>query len=340
VTLPPARYNTGEQSIAFARKSLSLLRAAPGIDQAAMALIVPFGFNAYPRAFTIPGKPDPHATITADSITGNYFATMRIPLLRGRDFNAHDTAHSAPVAIVSASLARRYFGSIDVVGKRISLTPFTATAPVPMTIVAVARDTRTSLAATPDTELYVPFEQLPAALFFVVRSALPTAALRKQVETSFRGVDPAISPPIVQSYSDLLNQDAIRAQAAMMLFGILALLSLVLALAGVYAVTAYGVTQRTREFGIRQALGAKAHDIRMSVIGGAIIQASLGIASGLVIAAIFGRLLQGLLFQTSPLDPLTLAGSVALILVAISLAALLPAHRASCVEPAVAIRYE
>jgi putative ABC transport system permease protein len=125
-----------------------------------------------------------------------------------------------------------------------------------------------------------------------------------------------------------------------MLFGVLALLSLVLALAGVYAVTAYGVAQRTREFGIRQALGAKTRDILVSVVGGALAQASLGIATGLVVAAIFGRLLQGLLFQTSPLDPLTLAGSVGLILIAMSLAALLPAHRASRVDPAVAIRYE
>jgi predicted permease len=340
VTLPAARYNTNQRTISFARKGLSALRAAPGIERAAMALIVPFGFNTYPRAFTIPGKPDPHATVTANSITSDYFATMRIPLLRGRDFNASDTAHSAPVAIVSASLARRYFGSIDVVGKQISLTPFTPTVPIPMTIVAVAADTRTSLAATPETELYVPFEQLPAALFFVTRSALPTAALRAQIAASFRNIDPTISPPIVQSYNEWLSQDAIRAQAAMTLFGMLALLSLALALAGVYAVTAYGVTQRTREFGIRQALGARARDILVSVVGGAMVQASLGIATGLVVAAIFGRLLQGLLFETSPLDPLTLVGSVGLILVAVSFAALLPAHRASRVDPAAAIRYE
>jgi predicted permease len=340
ITLPNIRYNTPEQGISFERKSLSALRASPGVESAAMALIVPFGFNAYPRAFTIPGKPDPHATVTANPITGNYFRTMRIPVLRGRDFDVNDTARSAPVAIVTASLARRYFGSIDVVGKQISLTPFTPTAPIPMTIVAVAGDTRTSLAGTPDAELYVPFEQLPTALFYVVRSTLPVASLRAQVEASFHGVDPTIAPPIVQSYKTLLSRDAIRAQAAMMLFGVLALLSLVLALAGVYAVTAYGVAQRTREFGIRQALGARARDILVSVVGGAMAQASLGIASGLVVAAIFGRLLQGLLFQTSPLDPLTLVGSVGLILVAITCAALLPAHRASRVDPAVAIRYE
>jgi len=340
ITLPATRYATPARTVAFARKSLSALRASPGIESAAMALIVPFGFNTYPRAFTIPGKLDPHATITANSITGDYFRTMRIPLLHGRDFNANDTARSAPVAIVSASLARRYFGSVDVVGKQIALTPFTATPPVAMTIVAVAGDTRASLAATPDTELYVPFEQLPAALFYVARSPLPVASLRAQVEASFRQIDPSISPPIVQSYDAWLSRDAIRAQAATLLFGTLALLSLVLALAGVYAVTAYGVTQRTREFGIRQALGAKARDILIAVVGGALVQASLGIASGLVLAAIFGRLLQGLLFETSPLDPLTLVGSVGLILVAMSCAAALPARRAVRLDPSAAIRYE
>jgi putative ABC transport system permease protein len=340
ITLPTARYNTPEKAIAFERKSLPILRAAPGIESAAMALIVPFSTNTYPRAFTIPGKPDPHAAVPTDAITGGYFSAMRIPLLRGRDFNANDTARAAPVAIVTATFARRYFGSTDVIGKQLGLIPFTLTAAVPMTIVAVAGDTRASLAATPDAQIYVPFEQLPSVLFFVVRSSLPSATLLAQIDASFRDVDSNIAPPSVQSYGELLHRDAIRARAAMLLFGTLALLSLLLALAGVYAVTAYGVVQRTREFGIRQALGARAQDLLVSVVGDAMVQASLGIASGLVVAAIFGRLLQGLLFQTSPLDPLTLVGSVGLILAAITCAALLPAHRASRVDPAVTIRYE
>lgn len=340
VTLPNLQYDTDDRTIALERRSLSVLRASPGVQSVAMALIVPFGFNTYPRAFTIPRRPDPHATVTTNVITGDYFRTMQIPLLEGRDFGPNDTARSAPVAIVSANFARRYFGSTNVIGRQVTLTPFTATQAVPMTIVGVAGDTRTSLTGTPDTEIYVPFEQLPTALFYVVRSVLPPAALRAQIDASFRAVNASIAAPSVQSYDVLLSQDAIRARAAMMMFAVLALLSLVLALAGVYAVTAYGVVQRTREFGIRQALGARARDILTDVVGGAIVQASLGVASGLVVAAIFGRLLQGLLFETSPLDPATLVGSVGLMLVAVALAAVLPAHRASRVEPAVAIRYE
>jgi putative ABC transport system permease protein len=340
ITLPNSRYNTAAQSISFAQKSLPALRGLPGVRSAAMALIVPFGFNTYPRAFTIPGKPDPHATVAASAISGDYFRTMQIPLLAGRDFGANDTARSAPVAIVTAGFARRFFGSTDVIGKQISLTPFTRTAPIPMTIVAVAGDTRTSLATAPDAEIYVPFEQLPAALFYVVRSALPIAPLRAEIEASLRAADPTLAPPGIQPYDVLLSQDAIRTRAAMLLFGVLALLALVLALAGVYAVTAYGVVQRTREFGIRQALGARARDILAEVVGGAIVHASLGVAAGLIVAAIFGRLLEGLLFETSPLDPATLLGSVGLMLVAVAISAMLPAHRAARVDPAVAIRHE
>jgi ABC-type antimicrobial peptide transport system permease subunit len=144
----------------------------------------------------------------------------------------------------------------------------------------------------------------------------------------------------LQSYGELTAQDAIRSEAATLLFGVLAALALILSLAGIYAVTAYSVEQRTREFGIRQAVGARTQDVMNDVFRGALLQTGIGIAAGLVLAAIFTRLLSGLLFEISPLDPLTYAGVIVLMLLAVIAAAVIPALRAAQIQPALAIRYE
>ncbi len=155
-----------------------------------------------------------------------------------------------------------------------------------------------------------------------------------------RRIDPLLAPPGIQSYDALLAGDAIRSEAAMLLFGVLAGLALILSLAGIYAVTAYSVEQRTREFGIRQAVGARATDLMRDVLRNALLQTAAGIAGGILLAALFTRLLADLLFEVSPLDPLTFGGVVALMVIAVAGAATIPALRAARVQPASAIRYE
>jgi putative ABC transport system permease protein len=241
---------------------------------------------------------------------------------------------------VNASFARRYFGTIDVIGKQIALTPFVPSAkPVPQTIVGVVADTRTSYSRMPEPQLYIPEEQIPLALFYVVRTS-SDMPLASAVAAEFSRIDPSVAPPNVQSYSTLLAGDAVRSQAATLLFGILAMLALILALAGIYAITAYSVEQRTQEFGIRQAIGARTGDVMNDVMRKALLQTGVGIGAGLVLAAIFTRLLAGLLFQVSPLDPLTYAGVILLMVLAVVAAAAIPAVRAARIQPASAIRYE
>lgn len=336
---PKAAYEVSSAVTAFSHRVVKGLRAMPGVTDAAAAIIVPFGFNTYPRAFTIPGRPDPHATVTTNAISAHFFHTMEIPLLRGRDFNARDASSTASTAIVSAGFARHYFGTIDVVGRQIALTPFTPTKPVPQTIVGVAGDTRSSLARVPEPQIYIPQEQIPLALFYVVRTT-GDISIAAPVTAEFASIDPAVAPPHVESFGTLLARDAVRSQAATILFGILALLALILSLAGIYAVTAYSVEQRTREFGIRQAIGARAGDVMNDVLRGALTQTGIGIAAGLALAAIFTRLLSGLLFEISPLDPLTYAGVMVVMVLAVVAAAAVPAVRAARVQPATAIRYE
>ncbi len=337
---PNAAFKASNSVMVFQHRMIDALRSTPGVADAAAAIIVPFGFNSYPRAFTIPGRPDPHATVSTDAISSGFFSTMQIRMLRGRGFNTRDASSTASTAIVNAAFARRFFGTVDVVGKQIALTPFVPSAkPVPQTIVGVVADTRASYSQLPQPQLYIPEEQIPLALFYVVRtnSDIPLAST---VAAELSRIDPLVAPPHVESYSTLLARDAVRSQAATLLFGILAILALILALAGIYAVTAYSVEQRTQEFGIRQAVGARTQDLMNDVLRGAIAQMGIGIAAGLVIAAIFTRLLSGLLFQVSPLDPLTYAGVIVLMLLAVLAAAAIPAVRAARIQPALAIRYE
>lgn len=342
ITLPNGSvYDKPGTVLQFSHRSLRTLQAIPGVTGAAAMLIAPFDFNSYPRAFTIPGRPDPHATVTTNAISPRYFATMQIPLLRGRDFGMQDTGDVPRSAIVNAAFARQYFGTLNVVGKTIAITPFVPTQKaIPQTIVGLAGDTRTSFSRAPEPELYIPFDQFPIALYFVVRTSHAGIPLGAIFDREFAQIDPAIAPPVLASYDTLLARDAVRSQAAMLLFGILALLALVLSLSGIYAVTAYGVEQRTQEFGIRQAVGARRSDILRDVLGGAFFQTCIGITCGLVIAAVFDRSLSGLLFETSPLDPATFAGVIILTICAVVIAAAIPAYRASRIHPAAAIRYE
>jgi hypothetical protein len=266
---------------------------------------------------------------------------MGIPLLRGHDFGPAEASSGASTAIVNAAFAKRYFGTLDVVGKQVALTPFVANAKaVPQTIVAVVGDTRASFSRPPEPQLYIPAEQIPLALFYVVRTSANSASFAHAVAREFASIDASVAAPSVESYGDLLARDAVRSQAAMLLFGILAVLALILSLAGIYAVTAYGVEQRTQEFGIRQAIGARASDVLRDVLRGALTQTAAGIAGGVILAALFARFLSGLLFGVSPLDPATFAIVVAITIAAVVAAAIIPAVRAARIQPASAIRYE
>jgi putative ABC transport system permease protein len=242
---------------------------------------------------------------------------------------------------VNASLAMRYFGTLDVVGKSIALTPFVPGAkPVAQTIVGLTGDTRTSYARAPEPQLYVPAAQIPLALFYVVRTKDAGFPLADASAALFSRIDPSVAPPSVESYSALLSRDAVRSQTAMLLFGILAMLAFVLSLAGIYAVTAYSVEQRTQEFGIRQAIGAHGSDVLRDVMRGALLQTLTGIAGGLIVAAVFSRFLADLLFDVSPLDPATFTAVIALTVCAVAAASAIPAFRAARIQPAAAIRYE
>jgi putative ABC transport system permease protein len=338
-SVPKKQYPTYDAQLAMTNRIVSALRAAPGIVDAASTTVIPFkgGFIVGTK---IPGRPGSEE-VDGNAVAPEYFRVMRIPLLRGRDFSAIDGPHGQSVAIVNAEFAKHFFGTLNVVGRRIK--PGIASDNTPSetrTIVGVVGNTRNHFSEPMKPEFYLPDTQMETYGIIVARTNGRQFAFADAVKRVFASVAPSLAAPRIDSYESLFQQDAGRAQAAALLFGVLAAVALILALAGIYGVTAYSVTQRTQEFGVRKAIGARDAQVLHVVIADALQQAAIGIALGLVLAAACTRLLEPLLFQTSPFDPLTYAVVVVLIVACVACAALIPAIRATRVQPATALRYE
>ncbi len=336
--LPRSRYRSGASKLLAVQQLASEIKSIPGVTSVAITSSPPF-LNEATTATMIPGTPG--ATPVDVNIVGpGYFTTMAIPLLRGRDFDSRDRFLSLQVSIVSATFARHFFGTLDVIGK--TYTPEIGyESRAVRTIIGVASDTRNSLHAPSEPLQYLNVAQLRGFWgYLAIRTSGNVPDLTQSVSVAYAKVDPQFPMPSVVSYGQVFLKDTGNAQAAAMLFGVLALLALLLALAGTYALTSYGVEQRTRELGIRKALGASDGAILSNILIGALRISSIGIAIGLVVAALCAQLLLPVLFQTSPFDPVTFVGVVVLVTACSVLAALIPAIRATHVQPAVALRYE
>lgn len=209
------------------------------------------------------------------------------------------------------------------------------------TIIGVAGDTRYGFRSPHGPLQYLAVNQVPGFFgYFVVRTIARNTSLAQGIANAYASVDPSFATPQVKSYQQIFAEDAATSRLAAYLFGSLALIALLLGVAGVYSVTAYAVAQRTHEFGIRRALGASDHHLLADVLARTARTCGLGIAVGLGLATLSARLLSDILFQTSPFDMLTIATAVLVVVVSTLVAALVPALRATRIEPAVALRYE
>jgi putative ABC transport system permease protein len=293
------------------------------------------------RPFTVPGRPPVTAADTPVSswytVTPDYFRALGIRVLRGRAFDARDGADAARVAIVSDSLARRFFPGEDPVGKTIQVG-----GPVPRQIVGIVADVKSrSLDGESTLQTYQPFAQSPDNdIVFVVRTAGAVAGLTDAVRRAIAGVDAAVPAYDGHALSALVGASIARQRFAMTLFGVFAGVALLLAAIGIYGVMAYSVSQRTGEIGVRMALGAHTRDVLRLVLsqGARLIAAGAlaGVAGGLLLT----RFLERLVFGVSTSDPLTFAATAALLAVVAGAACLLPARRATRVAPMAALRAE
>jgi len=271
-------------------------------------------------------------------VNASYFDAMEIVLRAGRGFTDGDGARSAPVAVVSEALARRLRPDGHVVGQRVRL-PWEDD---PREVVGVVGDVRhTAIADPPEAGVYVPAAQSPFSRgVVIVRAALPADALAARVRDAVRELDPNLPVFNVRTLVELQAEAVAPARLVAGMMGAFSLLALALGAVGLYGVIAYATARRTREMGVRMALGARRGDILRLFVGQGLTLLVVGLAIGLAAAVALAPLLASLLFGVEPTDAPTLAGVTLLLLLVGAIASYLPARRATKVDPMVALRVE
>ena len=345
ISLPRYQYAKPEQWTAFANVLMTRLQARPGFADSAIGIPLPILDNAVNLPFAIAGAPPlPQGKITtADyvSVSPQYFGVMNIALLRGRLFSSDDTASTPPVALIGETLARRYFPNENPIGRSL-IFGFPPYGNVSRRIVGVVADIHdVSLAEKPGPMMYVPFAQGPFwGAEVVVRSSLAAADVEAGIRREAHNIDPALPVTEIETLPQALQASVAEPRFRTLLLGLFGALALVLAGVGIYGVVSFSVSRRTREIGVRMALGATPAVIRRLVVGESAKMALVGLAAGIPATLLLTHFLSVLLFGVSPADPLTYI-SVALLLTLVALvAAWVPARRAMRVDPMVALRCE
>ena len=336
-----SKYTTDQQWRDVSRRLLEQAKMQPGVMSAAVSSGFPLDPDGtpggFPQRFQVEGRlPDrvlPVATVRAG--TPDYFQTLGIQLLAGRVFAATDTETSLPVAIISRSLARHYWQADDPVGRRIKFAQATNW----MTIVGVVGDVRDyGLAQEPKDQIYLPDAQNPSPGTLLVRTAGDPVSLARQVRRAILNVDPQTAITHVETMEQARSDSISAPRVAASLFGLFAILALVIAVAGIGCALALSVRQRTREIGIRASLGADSWDLVRMVVQQGMWLVFLGLAAGFPCAFALTRGLESLLFEVAPTDPVTF-GAVMVTLAGAALAACyVPARRAARIDPMVALR--
>ena len=346
VELPEARYKEKDKQTRFRQQTLTELNSLTGV-QAAMVSELPLSGDALDHDFLIEGRPPiapgDEPSVQTRSVMGEYFQTMQMPLLNGRNFGPPDFDPQAPrVGIVNETLVHQYFPNENPLGKRVRWARDQEVRW--MTIVGVVGDVKHFGLDLPELPaLYSPYPQADPWkrwMTFVVRTQAEPSALTQAIKQQVWKVDSQLPITLVKPMSEVAAGSFAARRFYMLLLALFAGLALVLAAVGIYGVMSYAVTQRTQEIGIRMALGARGSDVLKLIIRNGLTLTMVGVVIGIAGAAALTRLLRALLFGVTPTDSLTfITVSAVLILVAL-LACYLPARRATKVDPLVALRYE
>jgi len=347
VDLPEARYKTVKPQTQFREQVLENMNALPGV-QAAMVSEMPLGGNAINHNFIIEGRPPvtlgEEPELYSRSIAGDYFKVLSIPIVQGRALTLQDRADAPLVGVINESMARQYFPGASPLGTRIRWARNEGVEWI--TIVGVVGNVRHfGLANSEEPAIYTPYAQSGQEWKrwseIVVRGPGTGApAFINQLKAAVWKVDPAIPVTKVRSMSEVMSVSLAEQRFNTLLLGVFAGVALLLASVGLYGVLAFSVAQRTREIGIRMALGARARDVLRLVLRQGLTLSLIGVAAGVCVSLAATRVLAGLLYGVAPTDPATFA-ALALLLIAVALAAcFVPARRALQVDPMVALRYE
>ncbi len=345
LALPETKYKNDGEIFGYYDRVWLRLRTVPGVQSAAAVTSLPSGWSwnwtEYSAEGAPPATPGEMPSTISQIVTPEFFSVLRIPLLEGRPFTAEDSRNSPPVAVISESLARHNWPHQDPVGKHIKLGSGESHEP-DRQIIGVVGDIRASaLNTTPSPTTYVPLTQMPErASAFVIRTAGDPNDLAASVASALRSVDPDTPAYDVRSLEQLVSDNAsgVESSARMMLiFGIVAL---TLAAAGIFAVMAYSVSQRTHEIGVRMALGAQRVDVLRLVTMSAIKMAGAGLAVGHCVAILLARALSSILYGVVQVDALIFVSLTVLLASVATVAAYIPARWATKIDPTVALRYE
>jgi putative ABC transport system permease protein len=345
VSLPGARYPEAANIITFFQQALERIRVVPGVQDAAGISFLPMTGAAMATSFyrtDLPVPADGEQPVTeVRPITPNYFRTMSIPQLAGRDFTDADGADAPLVAIVSEGLVRRVFPGENPLGKRLQVSIGRAEG-MNVEVVGIVGDVKlASLDAETRPAVYLPHPQIPIGLMtYVVRTTLEPLALTSGVAAAVHSIDPELPLADVQTMETVVRNTLARPRTISVLLTAFAAIALVLAGVGVYGVMAYSVSQRTQEIGVRMALGATVESVFRLVLGQALKLVIIGIVAGLVVAGLLTRLLESLLFETEPLDPVTFALTALVLMTVATLASYIPARRGTRIAPTEALRAE
>ncbi len=361
IGLPGAKYRTPEARVGFFKQLLERVRAIPGVQSAGTNSGLPLSGSTWGRSLTVEGFPvlsvGAAPMINHCVISPDYFKTLGIPILRGRDFDERDIAppiapqsavrgESVPgattgVTIIDERLAREYWQDQDPVGKRIRFGPPEDNEPWHTIVGVVGEVKHERLDASTRKSVYLPHAQVPiGGSRLAIKTTGKPESLIGAVRNHVRDLDPDLPVTRIMTMDQVVARSVWQQRLYTALFGVFAGVALILASVGIYGVMSYAVTQRTREIGLRMALGARRTDVLKLVVGHGVVVTAIGLGVGLVAAVGLTRLMSSLLFNVTPTDAITFV-AVSVLLAGVALGAcLVPARRAAKVDPMVALRYE
>jgi putative ABC transport system permease protein len=345
VTLPVARYDTPQKQSAWYAASLEKLRALPGVTHADVSTALPYTDQGWNDDFEIenrPAMPGKDQRALRLPVSEGYFAALRIPIVAGRGFTKSDSLDSVLVAVVSPRFAAQYFGGQNPLGHRIRMSAGDKKLDPWVTIVGIAEETKYTLwDQTQYSAVYLDAAQIPPpSATYAVLTDGNALALAEPARKALATLDPALPLDTVETYEQLLHDSLTGLMYAAVMLGIDALIALLLAAIGIFGVMANLVGERTREIGVRLALGARREDVLGMILRRASRLTAIGLGSGLVLAFLLARLVANLLRGVRPDDPVVFIGiTVTIAAIAIG-SSWVPARRASRVDPMQALRSE
>ncbi len=342
----PSRYEENEQAAAFVKQVTERIESVSGVESVGAITVLPLAGTNTRTSFNIKSRPfpenqEPPAEVRA--VTPNYFRAMGVPILKGRAFTEQDVKGKPGAIIINDAMARQYWPDEDPLGQIMSVgVSVSENEPEEWQIVGIVGNVKHfSLDTEPVAEMYVPHAQQPwSFMTLVARSSSDPRSLVAPMRSQVLAVDPDQPVSNIRTMGEVVARSIAEQRFYMLLLSLFAVMALMLAAVGIFGVMSYSVTQRTREIGIRMALGAQTRDVLSYVVGQGITLALIGVGIGLAVALLATQFMTTMLYEVKAFDPVTFA-VISLLLVGVALlACYIPARRATKVDPMVALRYE